>query len=178
MRPKWSVVLTAYNNLFYSSQAIDKILKNSPMEKTELILVNDGSDDGTHEFFDVLASRHPFIKVVHHLKSQGYIKSANDGLKIAKGDYLVCCNNDVLVTDSWLQKLTHCIKQVLPMGEFGLVGPATNFCAGRQQVPNAKYDFDKIAAFSKAFSEQNNGNWMDTGFLSGFCIMFKREVYQ
>ncbi len=178
MRPKWSVIVCAYNQLTFSSQAIDRVLRYSPLERMELILVDDASKDGTYEFFEALSSRHPFIKATHHLKQQGYVKSANDGLKMAKGEYLVCCNNDVLVTPSWLQRLTYCVDQKLPMGEFGLVGPATNFSAGRQQVPNARYDFDKLDEFAKQFADMNHGNWQEVGALKGFCFMIKREVYE
>ena len=178
MRPNWSLVMCAHNNLSFSAQAIDKILKNSPQNEIELILVDDGSADGTYEFFESLSSRYPFIHSFHHLKNQGYIKSVNDGLRIAKGQYLVCVNNDVLVTALWLQKLTRCIECMKPKNEFGLVGPATNFCAGRQQVSGVRYDFDKLEMFAEAFSEKNCNNWMESGFLSGFLLMIKKKVYR
>ena len=60
----------------------------------EVIIVNDGSSDGTGEFADALASRFENISVIHHVTNEGYGKSLKDGFHASKYEYLFFCDAD------------------------------------------------------------------------------------
>lgn len=72
--------------------------------KFELILVNNGSTDGTKEFLNKIDDKR--VKVIHAKKNLGFGGGNNLGYAKASGKYICFINNDVLFSDpGWLNKL-------------------------------------------------------------------------
>ncbi|MFK7737385.1 MAG: glycosyltransferase family 2 protein [Pirellulaceae bacterium] len=63
--------------------------------KSELILVNDGSTDGSTELLDSLAADNPMLVVVHFRKNYGQTAAMQAGLEQARGKYLVTMDGDL-----------------------------------------------------------------------------------
>lgn len=61
----------------------------------EIILVNDGSTDGSKEVADTLAAEHKFIKAIHHEKNQGKGAAIRTGLQAVTGDVVVIQDADL-----------------------------------------------------------------------------------
>ena len=89
------VIVPVYNVKKYLKRCIDSILQQS-FEKFELILVDDGSEDGSGQLCDVYAEMDTRIKVIH-IKNGGVSWARNQGLEIARGTYIIFCDSD----DSW-----------------------------------------------------------------------------
>ena len=66
----------------------------------ELILVDDGSTDGTRDWLAGL--RAPF-RVLLNERNRGYAVSNNRGASAARGEILAFLNNDLVLTPGWLQ---------------------------------------------------------------------------
>ena len=60
----------------------------------EVILVDDGSTDGTSELTDKLANEYPNVKTVHHPKNQGYGAALQSGFRAATKDYVFYTDGD------------------------------------------------------------------------------------
>ena len=89
---KISIIVPVYNSEKYLPETAQSILKQS-FSDFELILVDDGSKDGSGKICDQLAAKDTRIKVIH--KTNGGICSArNAGLKEAAGEYIAFCDND------------------------------------------------------------------------------------
>lgn len=87
-----SVIVTAYNIENYLPRCVDSLLAQT-YEPMEIILVDDGSTDGTAGICDEYARKSSLIRVIH--KENGGPSSArNEGLKIAKGDYIGYVDGD------------------------------------------------------------------------------------
>ena len=79
--PFFSVIIPVYNVEPYLERCLDSIL-NDKCKDLELILVDDGSADGSGMICDRYAAAHTNIKVIH--KPNGGLSSArNAGLEIA-----------------------------------------------------------------------------------------------
>lgn len=88
----FSVIIPVYNVKAYLDQCVESILQQS-YENFELILVDDGSTDGSGALCDEYSKRDFRIKVVH--KANGGLSSArNKGLSAAIGDYIVFLDSD------------------------------------------------------------------------------------
>ncbi|MBO5509469.1 MAG: glycosyltransferase, partial [Lachnospiraceae bacterium] len=99
MNMKVSIIMPVYNSEEYLSKAVDSVLAQD-FDGFELILVDDGSPDGSGAICDDYAARFNNVKVVH--KENGGICSArNAGLDVAEGEYIGFCDND----DEYLQNL-------------------------------------------------------------------------
>lgn len=87
-----SVIVTAYNIEKYLPRCVESLLAQT-YELMEIILVDDGSTDGTGGICDEYAQKSKLIHVIH--KENGGPSSArNAGLKIAKGDYIGYVDGD------------------------------------------------------------------------------------
>lgn len=184
--PTFSIILPCYNVLEYTLQTVQSVLAHS--DDAELLIVDDGSTDETAGYLTALQERFRpghvrQLTVLTNLVSQGFTVAVNQGAAQATGQYLVILNNDVLVTPFWLPRLRLALDtfhEHLPIGRFGLCGPATNYAGGVQMVPNLPQPFptDQVDAFADQFHQGNQGNWFYTGFLSGFCLMVTRECWE
>ncbi len=55
----------------------------------ELVIINDGSHDGTSKLLDELATKHPFVRVVTHRTQRGIADALKSGADVARGRVLV-----------------------------------------------------------------------------------------
>ncbi|MCR5200699.1 MAG: glycosyltransferase [Saccharofermentans sp.] len=88
-----SIVIPVYNVENYLGRCLDTLLKTEGIETTEIILVDDGSSDGSPALADDYASRYEFIKVIHKT-NEGPSEARNVGMKEAKGEYIFFCDSD------------------------------------------------------------------------------------
>ena len=79
-----SVIVTAYNIKDYLPRCLESLLGQT-YERLEIIVVDDGSTDGTAEICDRFASKYEQIEVIHQ-ENGGPSAARNAGLKIALGE--------------------------------------------------------------------------------------------
>lgn len=87
-----SVIMTAYNTEKYISEAIESIIRQT-YKNFEFIIVDDGSTDSTLSIIMEYAKRDNRIIVIAH-KNIGLAKSLNDGVRIARGEYIARMDSD------------------------------------------------------------------------------------
>lgn len=94
---KTSIIVPIYNeveNLPILVEEVSHVFEELP-GSAELILVNDGSQDGSTELLDELASHDDRIIVIHFRKNYGQTAAMQAGLEQASGDYLVTMDGDL-----------------------------------------------------------------------------------
>ncbi|HEU4792991.1 MAG TPA: glycosyltransferase family 2 protein [Nitrolancea sp.] len=93
---KLSVVLPAHNEIGNLPAVITRTLDVLPVlvEQFELIIVDDGSTDGTGTLLDRVAEDDPRIVVVHHPKNRGYGSALRSGFSAASGDFIMFMDAD------------------------------------------------------------------------------------
>lgn len=96
--PLVSIVVPVYNNVEYVERAIQSILRNT-YRNIEVILVDDGSTDGSSQLCDSYAARDTRIQVIHQLNS-GVSSARNAGIELSRGQYIMFVDSDDEVTDS------------------------------------------------------------------------------
>lgn len=90
---KISVIVPVFNGAATIESTVESILYPSFFENCELILVDDGSTDGSAGKCDAIADAHGRIRVIH--KRNGGVSAArNDGLKMAEGEYVAFVDSD------------------------------------------------------------------------------------
>ena len=83
----FSIIVPVYNVKNYLQDAVDSIL-NQTYKDYEIILIDDGSDDGSEVLCDEISKSISRIKAIHQ-QSQGASQARNNGMKIASGKYLL-----------------------------------------------------------------------------------------
>lgn len=98
-----SVIIPVYNSKQYLSRCVDSILSQSYTD-FELLLVDDGSTDGSGSVCDKYAAKDSRVRVLH--KENGGVSSArNFGLKNVNGHYVVFVDSDDWVKEQYLEHL-------------------------------------------------------------------------
>lgn len=98
-----SVVAPLYNCLDFTRAMVASLQATLPAGLThEIILVDDGSSDGTAEWLATLGP--PFV-VVRNPSNLGYAAANNRGAARARGELLALLNNDLVLTPGWLEPM-------------------------------------------------------------------------
>lgn len=100
---KVSVIVPVYNAEKTIRRTMDSLLKQT-LGKIEIIVVDDGSTDGTAKILDEYAAQNEHVKVIHQENS--YVGTArNEGRKQATGDYIAFIDADDTVSEDYFEKM-------------------------------------------------------------------------
>jgi glycosyltransferase involved in cell wall biosynthesis len=90
-----SVVVPAYNEMGNLEAAVrDVVHALRSFDQYEVIIVNDGSKDGTGEVADRLAAELTGVRVIHHPVNRGFSESYQTGMRAARMDYFTFVPGD------------------------------------------------------------------------------------
>ena len=87
-----SIIIPVYNTITYLEQAIKSVLHQT-FSNFEVIIVDDGSYDGSEKLADAYALNDSRIKVIHEVQ-HGVAYARNQGVKAARGKYLLFLDSD------------------------------------------------------------------------------------
>ena len=106
MNPLVSIIIASYNGRGHLAKCLAS-LKGISYDRYEIILVDNGSADGTAEF---VGESYPGVRVLRLDSNGGFAGPNNAGAGIAKGDYLLFLNNDTAVTENFVSELVAAFK--------------------------------------------------------------------
>ena len=101
--PKVSVIVPVYKTEKYLERCIES-LKNQTLNEIEIILVDDGSPDGSPELCDKAAAGDERIKVIHK-ENKGLGMARNSGIEQARGEYIGFVDSDDYVEKDMFYEL-------------------------------------------------------------------------
>ena len=101
--PKVSIIIPIYNNEKYLMESIDSVL-NQTFQDFEIISINDGSTDNSLKILEEYAKKDSRIKIVTQ-ENKGAGSARNEGLKLAKGEYLAFLDGDDFYNLDFLEKM-------------------------------------------------------------------------
>jgi len=104
--PSVSVVIPTFNKLNFTKKCLNSIFKYTPKFLAEIIVVDNGSTDGTTTYLKGLKG----IKRILNTENLGFAKACNIGAKASKGDYILFLNNDTEVQKGWLEPMIETIE--------------------------------------------------------------------
>ena len=100
---KVSIIVPVYNAESVLHYCVDSIL-NQTFKDYELILVDDGSTDGSGALCDEYALTNENV-LVKHMENQGVSVARNTGIELAKGEYICFVDSDDYVEKDFLQEM-------------------------------------------------------------------------
>lgn len=166
---KTSIIVLTYNQLALTKQCLESIWKHTNNDCIEVIVIDNGSHDGTRDYLKQITS----IKAIFNKTNEGFAKACNQGLEVASGDNILFLNNDTVVTNQWLEPM---IKLLYQDDKIGMVGPVSNYVSGPQQVPVDYTNIEGIEDFSRLYCLQQQGRSKAVLRLVGFCLLVKKKV--
>ena len=170
-----SIVILTFNQLHRTRECLDSIQKHTHIPH-EVIVVDNGSKDGTVGYLKKWAKKKPNYHVILNKTNRGFAAGNNQGIQQAKGDYIVLLNNDVVVSEKWLEGMLNAFERDY---DIGMVGPMTNYISGEQLEPNATYrNMSEFESFARNYRQEHAGELSIALRLVGFCLMIKRDVIE
>lgn len=112
MQVKLSIILPIYNVCNYLNRCVQSILQQK-FDNYELILVDDGSTDGSGDLCDKLAGTDKRIQVIHK-KNGGLSSARNMGLEVATGEYVFWIDSDDWIREDAFAVIVAALKQYEP----------------------------------------------------------------
>jgi N-acetylglucosaminyl-diphospho-decaprenol L-rhamnosyltransferase len=152
------IVIPVLNQLHYTKQCLRDLFANTG-SKFNIIVVNNGSTDGTAEYLESIN----FLTTINNDTNRGVAAAWNQGVKAGKSDRVVILNNDVLLPKGWLEGLLAYTEET-----------GTDIVSPGMRGRACDYDFENYAAdFMKAMSKT-----FRKGEAHGVCFMVRRAVFE
>lgn len=108
--PLISIIVPVYNTAQYLERAVESILR-STYKNLEILLIDDGSFDGSAKICDAYAARESRIRVFHMKMNCGAGSARNKGMELANGEYLAFVDSDDIVEPEMYKTLLHAMMQ-------------------------------------------------------------------
>ncbi|HZT11299.1 MAG TPA: glycosyltransferase family 2 protein [Candidatus Baltobacteraceae bacterium] len=166
-----SIVMLSWNALNFTKIALDSIRRYTS-GPYEVIIVDNGSDAETVSWLAAQSGIH----VIYNAENRGYAAANNQAMAAARGEYVVLLNNDVILTEGWLDGLLAAFDRIPGLG---ISAPRSNKVAGDQLVVDAEYtgeDGLQIFARERAAAARGQGYLTDRAI--GLCLCIDRRVIE
>ncbi|UCD15927.1 MAG: glycosyltransferase family 2 protein [Candidatus Omnitrophota bacterium] len=167
MKYNCDVVVLSFNRMDVTRQFVDSFLANTEYP-CRLIMIDNGSGDGTKEYLCTLQSTdNCIIKVVLNRENRGFIRGMNQGIELSHAPYVCLANNDLIFTKGWLSEAISVLQK---NSRIGLLNPNSNNL-GLQ--PRSQANLETLA---QDLRSNHRGEFVEMPFCIGFCMVTKREV--
>ncbi len=161
---KTDIIVPVFNGLSDSIEMFESLKTHT--KDYRLVVVDNASTDGTADYFEKQG-----VEVLRFEENQGFGAAINLGMEVVDTENVVFLNNDVILTDGWLDRMVF-VKNQFP-APVGIVGPVSNFAAGQQVIQWSSGDFTvgnlkrQVETIRKEFKDQ----LIETSFVSFFCCL-------
>lgn len=99
---KVAVVILSWNGKNYLEQFLPSVVQHTNPQLCEIVVADNCSTDDSVEF---IQKNYPNIRIVQNPRNGGYAGGYNDALKQISAEYYVLLNQDIEVTDGWVEKV-------------------------------------------------------------------------
>ncbi len=121
----WSVVVPTYNRLPILQKCLAALERQTITDPYEILVIDDGSSDGTVEFLTTHRDRYPHLRLL----TQDHAAAAaarNYGIDSALGKYIAFVDSDITVNPEYLQAHTEVLAQGDKVYSYGRIINTTN----------------------------------------------------
>lgn len=175
--PLVSIVIPTHNRKEKLVRLIRSLLEsNYPKDKLEIIIVDDASTDGTHEYISRLF---PQVKVIRNVTERLLAESRNTGINLSHGEYIFIIDDDNIVDKDTIREL---VKFMEKHPEVGIAGPIMFFlsdpkriwCAGVKR--NYWTTITRFIGFNITYNGRFRVPYESEDFPNAFMV--RREVFK
>lgn len=154
-----SIVIPLYNQLEYTRGCLESLRRTTSDDAIELILVDNASSDGTVDYLQTV----PGLVLIANQENRGFAGACNQGIQAASGEWIVVMNNDVILSQGWLQGLLSAAAE----HRLDMVSPAI-------REGSRNYDLE---AYAKELTSRMR-SVVRSGAVNGICFMAHRRVFE
>jgi O-antigen biosynthesis protein len=184
-----SIIIVNYNVKEFLQNLLHSIEKASSKISKEIIVIDNASDDGSVE---VIKDKFPSVNFIENTINVGFGRANNQGLAVAKGNYILFINPDCIVSEDTFDKMISFFESHPDCGLAGckiLNSDGTLQLACRRSFPGPWTSFTKVTGLSNMFPNSRifaryNLTYLDENktyevdAVSGSFMMIRKDVYK
>jgi GT2 family glycosyltransferase/glycosyltransferase involved in cell wall biosynthesis len=110
--PTVSLIVPLHSGAELTRAFLESVRDNTIGVAYEVILVDDAADPETKRLLGLIGG----AQTVVNGRNLGYLRSVNSGAQLARGRWLVLCNNDIVVRPGWLRAMLDCAESAVDIG--------------------------------------------------------------
>ena len=178
-----SIIIVNYNVIELLLNCINSIYSNNTSTlEIEIILVDNNSTDGS---VDVVALRFPEVHIITNKFNAGFPAANNQGIKIARGEFIFLLNPDTEILDDAIEKLMQFVEAqntlclVTPKllnSDFTVQKSIQRFITVKEIIAELFFLHDYMDKRKGYFQNLKRNEIIKVEALSGAAIMMKKEV--
>lgn len=171
--PLVSVIILNFNGRPVLRLCLEGIQKQN-YPNFEVIVVDNGSVDGSIE---MVRKKFSWVTLVVNEKNLGYAEGNNQGVRVARGEYVVFLNNDAYPKDDWLSSL---VKTAKSDNRIGIVG--SKVFRGKTDLLESAggwIEYPLGDAPPRAYLKVDNGEYdkkEEVAYVSGAAFLVKKDL--
>lgn len=170
-QPRASIIIPVWNQLPYTQECLTTLAQTTDPERTQIIVVDNGSEDGTSEWLKEW--RREGRETYRFDTNRGFAAACNEGLRQSTGGVQILLNNDTHLSHGWLERLC---EPLLSDDKAGASGPVSNYVSGPQEIAAKVRRPDQIDGFAWEWMKRNEGTAVEAERLVGFCLALRKEA--
>ncbi len=164
-----SVAVPCYNSEAYMEHCIETLLHTAP--DVEIILVNDGSSDGTGAVCDRYAAAYPERVVAIHQENGGHGEGVNQGIRHARGIYYKVVDSDDWVNEEAMIALLNKLRALREEGK------VLDMAVANYVYEHAADQTTHTVRYKNVFPEDRIFTWEDCGKFHLWQYLMMHSLY-
>ena len=184
-----SISIVNHNNKECLKGCLDSLYSHDPGISLEVIVVDNGSSDGSVES---VKQSFPLVNVIENSENKGFVRANNQGIRASRGQCVLSLNNDTIIGNGTLGGLVRFMEEHPDVGACGpkvlnLDGSLQYQC--RRSFPTISSSLSyflklhKVFPGSKRFGQYlmthlNSDEAGEVDSVSGCCLLVRKEVIE
>lgn len=169
-----SIVIVNWNKKTYLKNCMESLLAQT-CRPLEIIVVDNDSSDGSAE---MVRQEFAQVKLIVNQYNALYCRAQNQGIRAARGEYIICLNNDVVLEKDFVRKLAECAgrdeKTGMVCGKILLMDKKTLDSAGQTLGKSRK-------PVERGYKKRDRGLHQEAGYVfsaGGVAPLYKRRMLE
>lgn len=171
-----TVVIVNFNTKNLLRQCLASVFKQTKGIGYEVIVIDNGSSDGSGA---MVKKEFPRARLIKNKKNLGFAKANNQGIRQARGEWVLLLNSDTEIKDNALAKLVAFANK---QKDLGIAGPKLVNPDGSLQPSTAPFYTLPVVAISlfrgDKFLRRSPAGTKRVDWLSGACFLIKKQVIE
>jgi len=174
-----SVAIVNWNTREMLRECLDALLQHLIGLDYEVIVVDNGSTDGSVE---MVVECYPNVHVIQNIENQGFARANNQAIRDSTGRYILLLNSDAFIQDDSIKNMVAILDANPQIGIAGarLVYPDGSFQVSHSPLPSLNAERLSLLGLDRLLRKRQPINsdtgFIETGTVEGACLIARREA--